>query len=61
MWNFPQQIQTQLSQKPKAFPGFFIAFFKCTSSLKNLEKIDEPSSLSILEIIDSKGSFYLNV
>ena len=61
MQNFPQQIQTQLSQKQKAFWRFFIAFLKCTSSLEHLEKEDEASSLSILEIIDSIGSGYLNV
>ena len=54
MQNFPQQFQTHLSKKRKAFSGFFIAFLKCTSSLGNFEEKDEPSSLSILQIIDSK-------
>ena len=48
-------------RKEKLFSGFFIAFLKCTSSLEHLEKEDEASSLSILEIIDSIGSGYLNV
>ena len=61
MKNFAQQIQTQLSQKQKAFSAFFMAFQKCTSSSEHFEKNDEASSLSILEIIDSKGSGYLNV
>ena len=61
MRNFPQQIQTQLSQKRKAFSGFFIAFLKCTTSLEHFEKKDEISGLSIPEILDSKGSVYLNV
>ena len=61
MQNFPQQIQTQLSQKWKDFPGFFIEFLKCTSSLQNFKRKDQPSSLSIEEIIDSTGSGYLNV
>ena len=44
MQNFWQQIQTQLSQKGKAFSGFFIAFPKCRSSLEHFEKKDERSS-----------------
>ena len=59
--NFPQKIQTHLSQKRKAFSGFFIAVLKCTSSYEHFERKDEPSSLSIREIIDSEGSGYLNV
>ena len=59
--NFPQQIQTQLSQKRKAFPGFSIEFLKCTSSLQHFKRNCQPSSLSIEEIIDSTGSGYLNV
>ena len=35
MQNLVQKLQTQLSQKGKAFSGFFIAFLKCTSSLQN--------------------------
>ena len=61
MHNFPQQLQTQLSQKGKDFSGFIVAFLKFKSSLEHFEKKDEPSSSSLLEIIDSKGSGYLNV
>ena len=61
MQNFHQQLPMQLSQKRKAFCDLFIAFLKCTSRLEHFEKKDEPSSLSIPEIIDSKGSGYLNV
>ena len=61
MQNFPHELQTQLSQKWKAFSRFFIAFLKCTSSLEHFEKEDEPTSLSILETPDSKWSGYLNV
>ena len=61
MYNFAQQIQTQLSQKRKAFSGFFISFLERSSSLENFEKEDEPFSLNIPEIIDSTGSGYLNV
>ena len=59
MQNFPQQLQTQLSQKD--FSGFFIKFRKSTSSLEHFGKKDKPPSFSILEIIDSTGSGYLNV
>ena len=58
MQNFPQQIQTQLSQKRKAFSGFSIAFLKFTSSLAHFEKKDKPSSLSIPEILDSEGPYF---
>ena len=61
MLNYRQKHQTQLSQKRKAFSGFFIAVLKCTSSLEQFEKKDEPSSLSIPEILNSTGSGYLNV
>ena len=61
MHNFPQEVQAQLSEKRKAFSGFFIVFVKCISSLEHLGKKDQPSSLSIPEIIDSTGSGYFNV
>ena len=61
MQNYQQQHQTQLSQKRKAFSGYFIVFQKCTSSLEHFEEKDEPSSLSIPEIIDSTERSYLNV
>ena len=56
MWNFQKQLQKELSQKRKAFSGFFIAFLKCTSSLEHFEKKDELSSLSIPEILNSTGT-----
>ena len=61
MQKFPEQLETQLCQKLKAFSGLFIAFLKCTSSSEHFEKKDEPSGVSILEIIDCKGSGYVNV
>ena len=61
MQNFQPQLQTQLSQKRKAFSGLFIAFLKCASSLGHFEKKDQTSSLIINEINDSKWSGYLNV
>ena len=61
MQNFLQQIQTQLSQNRKSFFQVFRSFLKCASSLEHFRKKDEPSSLSIPKIIESKGSAYLNV
>ena len=61
MQNFPQQLQTPISQKQKTFSGFFIAFLKCASNLENFEKKDEHLSLIITEIIDSEIVGYLNV
>ena len=51
----------QLSQKPKTFSGFFIAFLKSPSNFKYFEKENECHSLSLLEIIDSERGGYLNV
>ena len=61
MQNFPQQIQTPISQKQKIFSGFFIAYLECASNLEHFEKKDEHPSLVISEIIDSKRVGYLNV
>ena len=60
MQNFPQQLQTPISQKQKMFSGFFIAYLACTSNLEHFEKKDELHSLVISEIIDSKRVGYLN-
>ena len=51
----------QLSQKPKIFCNFFIAFLKSISISEYFEKKDEPHSLSITKIIDSERGGYLNV
>ena len=61
MQNFPQQFQTQLSQKQKTFSGFMIAFLKCAWNLKHFQEKDEYSSLIISEIIDAERRGYLNV
>ena len=45
-----QQVQTQISLKPKPFSGFFIASLKSTLNLEYFEKKDESHSLSITEI-----------
>ena len=59
--NFPQQIQMQLSQKPKTFSAFFIGFLKSKSNFQCFEKKDECHSVSISQIIDSERGDYLNV
>ena len=54
MQNFPQQLQTRVSQKQKTFSGFFIAYLECASNLEHFEQKDEHPSLVISEIIDSE-------
>ena len=61
MQNFPQQLQTPISQKQKIISGFFIPYLECASNLKNFEKKDEHPSLVISEIIDSERVGYLNI
>ena len=60
MQSFTQHIQTPLSLKQKTFSGYFIAFLKFTWNGEHFEKKGESSSLSISEIIDSKGGGYLS-
>ena len=60
MQTLTQQVQTPLSLKQKTFSGFFIAFLKSTWNGEHFHKKGESSSLSISEIIDSKGSGYLS-
>ena len=61
MQNFPQQLQTPISQKEKIFSGFFIAYPEYASNLEQFEKKNEHPSLVISEIIDSERVGYLNV
>ena len=61
MQNFPQQVQTPISQKQKMFSGFFIEYLECASNLEHFEKKDEHPSLVISEIVDSERVGYLNV
>ena len=61
MQNFPQELQTPISQKQKMFPGFFIAYLECASNLEQFFKKDEHPSLVISEIVDSETVGYLNV
>ena len=59
--NLRQQVQTQISLKPKTFSGFFIVSLKSTLNLEYFEKKDESHSLSITEINNCKTSSYLSV
>ena len=61
MQNFPQQLQTPISQKQKKFSGFFIAYLECASNLEQFSKKDEHPILVISEIVDSETVGYLNV
>ena len=61
MQNFPQQVQTPISQKQKMFSGFFIAYLECASNLEQFLKKDEHPSLVISEILDCERVGYLNV
>ena len=60
MQTLTQQVQTPLSLKQKTFSGFFIAFLKSTFNGEHFQKKGESSSLSISEIIESKGGGYLS-
>ena len=53
-------IQMQLSEKPKTFLEFFVAFLECTLNLEHFLKKIEPHSPSISEVIDSERRAYLN-
>ena len=59
--NFLQQIQMQLSQKPKKVSEVFFAFLKCATNPDYFEKKYEPHSLSISEIVDYERGDYFNV
>ena len=61
MQNFPQQLQTPISQKQKIFSGFFIAYLECASNLEQFEQKDEHLSLVLSKIIDSERVGSLNV
>ena len=61
MQNFPQQLQSPISQIQKMFSGFFIAYLECAPNLEHFQKKDELPSLVISEIVDSETVGYLNV
>ena len=52
--NFPQQVQTPLSQKQETFFQFFIAFLKCAWNLERFETKDEYPSLIIYKLWTAK-------
>ena len=58
--NLQQQVQTQISLKPKTFSGFFIASLKSTLNLEYFDQKDESHSLSVTEINNCKTSSYLS-
>ena len=59
--NLPLPIQMQLSKKPnQTFCGIFIAFLETTLNFQHFIKENEPTNLSISEIIDSERRGYLN-
>ena len=61
MQNFPQQLQTPISQKQKIFSRLFIAYLECASNLEHFEKKDEHPIPVFSEIIDSERVGSLNV
>ena len=60
--NLPLPIQMQLSEKPKIFCQFFIAFLESTLNFEHFEtkKKNESHNSSISEVIDSERRAYLN-
>ena len=58
--NFLEPIHMKLSKKMKTFFEFFTCL-KFTSNFENFEKKDQPQSLGISAIMDSKKRVYLNV
>ena len=59
--NFPQQIQIQVSQKPKTLSRNSIVYLKYTSTFEYFQVKDESRRLSISKIFDSERGGYLNV
>ena len=50
-----------LFEEPNTFCSVFLSVLKCTENCEHFEEKDEPYSLSISQIIDSKRGGYLNV
>ena len=61
MLNFTQQFEALLSQKQKAFSGFFLAFLKFALNLEHFQEKDKYSSLVVSKVIDSERGGYKNV
>ena len=53
--NLTITIQMQLSQKQKSVSQFLAAFLKSMLNFKNFEKKDDPHSLCLSEITNSKN------
>ena len=51
--NFPQHVQTSLSQKPERFSEIFISFLESTQNFPHFEKNDQLYRLNIWEVIES--------
>ena len=49
-----------LSEKPKPYSQFVIAFLECTLNFEHFEKKYETHSSSISEVIDSERRAHLN-
>ena len=61
MENLRQQVQTQVSLKPKTFSRLFIASMKSTLNLEYFEKENQSDRLSITEINNCETSSYVSV
>ena len=57
----PQPIQSELSKKLNIFPQVFTTFPKSVFNFEHLEKITEPHSFCIFEILDGETCAYVNV
>ena len=53
--NLTQPIRTQLSQKRKAFPQFFIAFSKCALNFEHFQKEDDSWFISEITHSGKRG------
>ena len=58
--NLPLPIEIQLSEKPKTFCQFSIAFLESTSHFDHFETKSEPYSLSISEVTYPERRAHLN-
>ena len=59
--NLPLPVPTQLSEKLKTFPQFFIAFVECTLNLEHIEKKMSLIAEVFLKLLTLKDVLILNV
>ena len=59
--NLPLPVPTQLSEKLKTFPQFFIAFVECTLNLEHIEKKMSLIAQAFLKLLTLKDVLILNV